>query len=181
MNIEEGKTYYFYVDRYTDDDVCKAHVLHVLPHPEGNDDKLIVFRWYERHRKCWRHGVTTISQQELWKDYVNKVLACRKDERKRCKTCGMCGYYMCHIKTDGKPAPLGDCGSIGMNKECCDGINPFRDEYEELLQVAENEQACGFFKENQPRRVRRYMKDNPKIYFLKKKTTKHYGKTRRTS
>lgn len=40
MSIQEGKTYYFYDDRAVDD-VCKAHVLNILPHPEREDDRLI--------------------------------------------------------------------------------------------------------------------------------------------
>lgn len=71
MNIKEGKQYYFYDDR-AKDDVCKAHVLHILPHPERDDDKLIVYRWYGKHRQYWWYGVTTISQQKLWSDYVQK-------------------------------------------------------------------------------------------------------------
>ena len=77
MTIIEGKTNYFY-DSRADDDVCKAHVLHILPHPEREDDRLIVYRWYGTHRQHWWYGVTSIGQQELWEDYVQKVIHNRK-------------------------------------------------------------------------------------------------------
>lgn len=80
MYIIEGKTNYFYDDR-AEEDVCKAHVLHILPHPEREDDRLIVYRWYGKHRQRWWYGVTTISQQELWADYVKKVIGYRKQKR----------------------------------------------------------------------------------------------------
>lgn len=73
MNIEEGKSYYFYDNRAIDA-VCKAHVLKILPHPEHKEDRLIVYRWYEKHRQKWWYGVTTISQQELWYDYCQRVI-----------------------------------------------------------------------------------------------------------
>jgi len=76
------------------------------------------------------------------------------------KTCGECGYFMRYVK-EGKPHSIGDCASIGMNKECLDGINPFRVD-DEILQVEENEEACGYFKANRPVRVRKYIKDNPR-------------------
>lgn len=78
--IKEGKAYNFYDDR-AEEDVCKAHVLHILPHPERVDDKLIVYRWYGKHRQDWWYGVTTISQQELWADYVQKVINHQKERK----------------------------------------------------------------------------------------------------
>lgn len=82
MNIEEGKQYYFYDDR-AENNVCKAHVLHILSHPEREDDRLIVYRWYGKHRKHWWYGVTTISQQEMWADYVQEVIHLRKHKKER--------------------------------------------------------------------------------------------------
>ena len=82
--IKEGKCYYFYDDRATED-VCKAHVLHILPHPERDDDKLIVYRWYGKHRQYWWYGITNFTQQEIWKEYVKKVVEIRKSKRKMLK------------------------------------------------------------------------------------------------
>ena len=86
MVIIVGKTNYFY-DTRAEEDVCKAHVLHILPHPEREDDRLIVYRWYGKHRQRWWYGVTTLSQQELWADYVQKVIDCKK-QRKMCRKSG---------------------------------------------------------------------------------------------
>ena len=109
MVIIEGKANYFYDDR-AEEDVCKAHVLHILPHPEREDDRLIVYRWYGKHRQRWWYGVTTLSQQELWVDYVQKVIYHRK-HKKECRKCGQCGYYMPYVKTDGTKDHYGDCAS----------------------------------------------------------------------
>lgn len=163
MNIEEGKTYYFYDERAVDG-VCKAHVLHVLPHPEREDDRLVVYRWYGKHRRHWWYGVTTVSQQDLWADYCKNVLNDNKERRKECRKCGHCGYFMRYVNTDGTPDHKGDCASIGMNKECNDGANPFNDENVSLLQVDESEDACGFFKKNRTRRVKDYIKKHPDFY-----------------
>lgn len=83
------------------------------------------------------------------------------------KTCGECGYYMLYVKTDGDKDSYGDCASIGMNNECFEGNNHFKDPDEELLQVEGKEKACGYFKVNRPVRVRKYIKDNP-IYSNKR-------------
>lgn len=80
MNIKEGKTYYFYDNRAVED-VCKAHVLHILPHPERQDDRLIVYRWYGKHKQHWWYGVTCFRQQEIWADYVKAIR--EKQARKR--------------------------------------------------------------------------------------------------
>jgi hypothetical protein len=163
MNIEEGKSYYFY-DNRANDDVCKAHVLSVLPHPEREDDRLIVYLWYGKHRQRWWYGVTTISQQELWAEYCQKVVKYNKDQRKECKKCGQCGYFMRYVRHDGTPDHDGDCGSIEMNKECNEGVNPFNDDEAYLLQVDETENACGLFKKNRTRRIKDYIKKHPQFY-----------------
>ena len=81
MKIKEGKSCYFYDER-ANRDVCKAHVLHILPHPEDNEDRLIVYRWYGIHRQHWWYGVTTLKTQELWREYVDKVTENRSELRK---------------------------------------------------------------------------------------------------
>ena len=81
MNIQEGKSYYFYDDRAVDN-VCKAHVLHVLPHPEMEEDRLIVYRWYGKHKQRWWYGVTTISQQEIWADYCKDAVRIAMERKK---------------------------------------------------------------------------------------------------
>lgn len=161
--IEEGKTYYFY-DSRADKDVCKAHVLKVLPHPEREDDRLIVYCWYGKHRRRWWYGVTTISQQEMWADYVHEVVSHEKEKRKRPKKCGECGFFMRYVRSDGQPDHDGDCASIGMNNECNEGNNHFKDPDESLLQVDESEVACGFFKAKRTKRVRDYIKRHPQLY-----------------
>lgn len=86
-----------------------------------------------------------------------------RDNNKR-KTCGECGYFMRYVDTNGKADHYGDCGSIGMNNECYEGNNHFKDPDESLLQVDEKEDACGFFKANRTKRVRKYIKDHPNDY-----------------
>ena len=81
MTYEEGKAYYFYDER-ANRDVCKAHVLHILPHPEDKNDHLIVYRWYGTHRQYWWYGVTTEKYQKLYREYVEKVMSSKKSYRK---------------------------------------------------------------------------------------------------
>ena len=81
-----------------------------------------------------------------------------------CDICGNCGYFMRYVTPEGDPDSYGDCGSIGMNKECYEGVNPFEDDGTPILQVDENERACGFFKLNRTRRIRKYIKDHPDLY-----------------
>ena len=163
MNIEEGKQYYFYDDR-AEKNVCKAHVLHILPHPDRDDDRLIVYRWYGKHRQRWWYGVTTISKQELWADYVQKVIHHRK-HKKEFRKCGQCGYYMAYVTTEGTKDHYGDCASIGMNNECNEGNNHFKDLDESLLQVDESKEACGFFKAKRTKRVKEYINAHPDDYY----------------
>ena len=86
-------------------------------------------------------------------------------EQKKCRKCGQCGYYMAYCKSDGSKDHYGDCASIGMNNECNEGNNHFKDPDEELLQVDSNEDACGFFKAKQTSRVKKYIKEHPDIYY----------------
>lgn len=163
MSIQEGKTYYFYDDRAVDD-VCKAHVLNILPHPEREDDRLIVYRWYGKHIQRWWYGVTTISQQEMYANYCKDIVTHNKEKRKECRKCGKCGYFMRYVRHDGTPDHDGDCACIEMNKECNDGHNPFEDDNYSLVQVDENEDACALFKKNRTRRVEDYIKKHPQFY-----------------
>lgn len=82
--------------------------------------------------------------------------------------CGRCGYFMRYTNhSDGSIDKLGDCASIGMNKECYEGKNPFICKYTPILQVEENENACGFFKEKPTKRVKEYIKKHPEYYLQK--------------
>ena len=164
MNIKQGKTYYFYNNDAVDS-VCKAHVLHILPHPErGEDDRLIVYRWYGKHRQHWWYSITTMSQQERFGDYVQEVIEHRKKLR-QCRKCGQCGYYMAYRKRDGTKGDYGDCASIGMNNECNEGNNHFKDPDVDLLQVESNDDPCGFFKAKRTRHTKEYIKEHPDIYY----------------
>lgn len=70
-------------DHRAADNVVKAHIIVYLPHPERPDDRLIVYRWFGTHKQYWWYGVTDEEEQDLWKDYVQKVLKRRKE--RRCK------------------------------------------------------------------------------------------------
>lgn len=98
MKIKEGNTYYFYDDRATNN-VCKAHVLHILPHPENEGDQLIVYRWYGKHRRRWWYGATTSVIQEIWEEYCKEVVRMEKERRNtsKAKKYGNCDYSMRHI------------------------------------------------------------------------------------
>ena len=159
MDIREGKQHFLYDERAAES-VCLAYVLHILPHPEREDDRLIVYRWRSSHRKHWWYGVTTISKQESLAEYVSMVV----HQGKKCRKCGQCGYFMQYSRYDGTPDHCGDCGSIGMNKEFNDGHNHFNEEGVHLLQVDETEDACGFFTEGREKRVNDYIKRHPKFY-----------------
>lgn len=122
--------------------------------------------WYKKYlnEKQKNEGMIEALRTEYEKGRAD-VLRDIKPEIDKHKTCGECGYFMRFIK-DGKPYYLGHCASIGMNKECLDGINPFRED-DEILQVEENEEACGYFKVDRPVRVRKYIKNHP-IYSNKR-------------
>lgn len=161
--IKEGKAYYFY-DNRAEYNVCKAHVLKILSHPERENDRLIVYRWYDKHRRYWRFGVTSNWYQRMSADYVKKVVQSEKEKRK-CRQCGQCGFYMAYAKSDGTKDHYGDCASIGMNNESNEGNNHFKDPDEELLQIDSTENACGFFKTKQTRRVKEYIKTHQDLYY----------------
>lgn len=72
MDITVGKKYYFYDER-AKHCVCTAHVLHILPHPERENDRLIIYRWYGKYKKRWWYGVTDGRTQMCWKDYCQDV------------------------------------------------------------------------------------------------------------
>lgn len=73
MDIKVGKKYYFYDER-AEHSVCVAHVLGVMPHPEREDDRLIVYRWYGKHKQRWFYGVTDGQTQGIWTDFCQKVV-----------------------------------------------------------------------------------------------------------
>ena len=73
MEFKEGKTYYLYDER-AEHDVCKAHILHVLPHPEYPNDRLIVYRWFGKHKRWWWYGVTSVSHQDELAEHVTKMV-----------------------------------------------------------------------------------------------------------
>lgn len=89
--------------------------------------------------------------------------------KKKCKNCGMCGYFMRYKSVDGQKEKLGDCASLGMNKECNENtVDPFlswaRDAGYTILQVSESEDACGFFRKGRTQRVRRLIKQYSNDY-----------------
>lgn len=69
--IEPGQKCWLYDDRARWD-VCYATILHVLPHPEDPNDRLIVYRWYGEIKQWWWYGVTSASYQELYLDLTVK-------------------------------------------------------------------------------------------------------------
>jgi hypothetical protein len=70
---------------------------------------------------------------------------------------------------DGERDKQGDCANLAMNKECNENkVDPFepwaRDEGYSILQVDEDETACGLFRIGRTARVRRIIKRYPKFY-----------------
>lgn len=70
---------------------------------------------------------------------------------------------MRYIRHDGTPDNDGDCANLEMNKECNESsVDPFLpwaiDEGYTILQVDENETACGLFRIGRTPRVRRLIK-----------------------
>lgn len=82
-----------------------------------------------------------------------------------CRKCGQCGYYMAYATVAGTKDTDGDCASIGMNNECNEGNNHFKDPDELLLQVNGSDDACGFFKAKRTKRVKEYIKAHPDDYY----------------
>jgi hypothetical protein len=70
---------------------------------------------------------------------------------------------------DGERDKQGDCANLAMNKECNENkVDPFepwaRDEGYGILQVDENETACGLFRIGRTERARRIIKKYPNDY-----------------
>lgn len=83
MEFEIGRKFYLYEPR-AELNVCCAHVLAILPHPEKEDNSLIVYRWYGRYSRCWRYGITDAHTQDEYMDYrekAEKKLKARTDGR----------------------------------------------------------------------------------------------------
>lgn len=53
--------------------------------PEREEDRLIVYRWYGRHKQRWWYGVTTISQQDIWADYCKDAVRIAKERARKRK------------------------------------------------------------------------------------------------
>lgn len=83
-------------------------------------------------------------------------------------TCGQCGYFMRYKNYDGTPDDTGDCGSIGMNKQCYERANPFNVSYIPIIQVDENDESCVFFRNKKPtKRIIEYIKRHSNLYIQK--------------
>ncbi len=104
-------------------------------------------------------------QEPEWPRGTEVVVYAHRKKRRQCRKCGHCGYYMAYAKSDGTKDHYGDCASIGMNNECNEGRNHFKNPDEELLQVDSTEDACGFFKANRTRRTKEYIKAHPDNYY----------------
>ena len=75
--FKEGQKRYLY-DNRAEDNVCLAHIIEVLPHPEDKDERLIVYRWFGKHKRHWWYGITETWLQDLRADYCQKVVRYRK-------------------------------------------------------------------------------------------------------
>lgn len=78
MNYKIGKTYHFFNDD-NKDNVCKAHVLHIMPHPEADGVFLIIYRWFGFYHRWWHYAVTDTDEQDGYADYVKRRLQRRKE------------------------------------------------------------------------------------------------------
>lgn len=79
-----GTKRYIY-DPRAQDDVCLAHILAVMPHPDNDEDQIIVYRFWGKHRKYYFYGAKQASLLGLWNGYVNDVVQYRKKKRKEKK------------------------------------------------------------------------------------------------
>jgi hypothetical protein len=113
-------------------------------------------------RSKWHHDAV-VAIQGVCPEYFEKP---KEKEPEVCDKhkCGQCGYFMRYVKHDGTPDHDGDCASIGMNKECYEGKNPFTSECTPILQVDEREDACGFFRSTRTKRVLAYIKEHKRYY-----------------
>lgn len=68
-----GKTRYL---KNYDFYIVKAHILHILPHPEDPDNRLIVFRYWSIRLHRWHYEITDANSQarieKLVYEYVKK-------------------------------------------------------------------------------------------------------------
>lgn len=62
--------------------VVKAHILHILPHPEDPDNRLIVFRRWSNHTHSWYYEVTDANFQASIEKDVDDALEIMRERRK---------------------------------------------------------------------------------------------------
>lgn len=78
IDYQVGKAYRVYYDS----DVCKAHVLAILPHPTDPNDRLIAFRYYGRHRQYWHYAL--IEESDLGSEW--RAISLRSILQKRARS-----------------------------------------------------------------------------------------------
>ena len=83
------------------------------------------------------------------------------NEQSEKRKCGQCAHYMPYCGSD---EHSGDCGSVTFNKECYEGQNPFQDTDIPLVQVEEDETACGLFSKRRTAHVKKWKKAHPEWY-----------------
>lgn len=69
--MKPGDKCWIFDDR-ANNDICEAEILHVLPHPEDPEERLIVYRWFGTNKKWWWYGVTDIDYQELNHELIKR-------------------------------------------------------------------------------------------------------------
>ena len=65
--------------------VVKAHILHILPHPEDPDNRLIVFRYWSVHTHRWHYEIADANLQAAIEKDVDNVLERMREIRKNRK------------------------------------------------------------------------------------------------
>lgn len=112
--------------------------------------------------------ITGLSISPFSAECDNTQIAVKQYEACDKTTCGQCGYFMRYKNYDGTPDDTGDCGSIGMNKQCNEGANPFNVPYLSVVEVWENDESCVFFRNKKPtKRIIEYIKCHSNLYVQK--------------
>ena len=65
--------------------VVKAHILHILPHPEDPDNRLIVFRYWSFRTRRWHYEIADANLQAAIEEYVDVTLERMREIRKNRK------------------------------------------------------------------------------------------------